>query len=181
MIQRDDFSARFHCNGHSVSDLNGDQEGTCDPQTGEWTLPMCISPDLSVTKETDIVNSSNLLTEIQLTDGFFLHNETRTSPSDQLTEQVTELPGTNSGPTVPGSDEVVNRSNLSTEISHNEELTLLNESPTSASKQLAEQVTRLTVSIPGLAVPVNGEVVNRSSFAMIAVIAIQFCAFIFFN
>ena len=173
MIQRDDFSAQFECIGGFSIDRNGAQVGTCDPQTGRWIeLPRCIRPVLSPTNRSTIP-------EIRTDEAIHLPNETpRPRFPDRLPRPWTRSPERIPDPNIldkgipghfpqippvkgPGLPFLPNVKDVAGSAFPE----IRGKNPFLSDKEL----------------PVNAQVVNRPSLSVVSIIAIQLCAFIYFN
>ena len=189
----------YRCKNNLV--LDGPSMSTCNKGTGQWSeLPRCIRPAISVPESTLKVGRSYSFTEIPSTGGLILRKETQiTSSSDELPGHFPQIPPVKGpGLPVPTNVKDVAGSALPDIRGKNpslssKELDTLISNPLPGSRPrtrftwegpdpaIGDMANNLLKNGNKFAVSVNAQVVNRPSLSVVSIIAIQLCAFIYFN
>ena len=161
----------YKCKNNLVLDPRGPRTSTCDQLTGQWTeVPRCIRPDLHVQSSSDEQP------------GHFPQIPTVKDLGLPVPTNVKDVAGS-AFPEIQGKNPFLSSNELDTLISNllpgsRPIAQFTGEGPDPA---IGDVANNFFEDMNKFAVPVNAQVVNRPSLLVISIIAIQLCAFIYFN
>ena len=161
----------YRCKNNLVRNRRGSRRSTCDQLTGQWTeVPRCIRPDLHVQSSSDEQP------------GHFPQIPTVKDLGLPVPTNVKDVAGS-ALPDIRGKNPSLSSKELDTLISNplpgsRPRTRFTWEGPDPAIGDMANNLFKI---VNKFAVPVNAQVANRPSLSVVSIIAIQLCAFIYFN